>query len=158
MLPRLLILFTVVPLTELWLLVRVGASIGFGPTLLLVLGTGILGASLARREGVRVLGRIQAELDAGHLPADQMIDGLLILVAGALLITPGILTDLVGFALLVPPIRRRIRAYLKRRFQARIRLWSAGPFHVSSQDDFIDVEARPIPDGDESTPHDDEAP
>jgi UPF0716 protein FxsA len=150
MMLRLLLLFTVVPLTELWLLVRVGKVIGFGPTLLMVLVTGVVGAALARREGLRILGQIQKELNAGHLPGDQMIDGLLILIAGAVLITPGILTDVAGFALLVPGVRSLIRTGLKKRFRTHIQVWPASGPRAPRQDEFIDVEARPVGDEDES--------
>ena len=99
---RLLLLFTVVPLVELFLLVKLGTVIGIGPTVLVVIGTGVLGASLARWQGLGVLRRVSEDLAQGRLPADALIDGLLILIAGAVLLTPGLITDALGFLLLVP--------------------------------------------------------
>ena len=148
MLLRLLILLTVVPLIELWLLIEVGQLIGVGYTLLLVVLTGIVGAAMARREGMRVFGHVKVELNAGRLPADGMIDALLILVAGALLVTPGILTDIVGFIFLAAPLRRLVREHLKKRFRAGIRITHIRTPHVSEQDGLIDTEARQVDDDD----------
>jgi UPF0716 protein FxsA len=116
---RLLLLFTVVPLVELFLLVKLGTVIGIGPTVLIVICTGVLGAWLARWQGLGVLRRISDDLAAGRLPADALIDGLLIFVAGAVLLTPGLITDAFGFFLLIPPgravVRRTIAAWLEQR-------------------------------------------
>ena len=109
---RLLILFTVVPLLELYLLIRVGDVIGVWPTVALVVFTGALGAFLTRLEGLRVLRRVQAEFQQGRVPTAGLLDGLLIVVAGAVLLTPGLITDAVGFFLLVPPGRRLVRDYV----------------------------------------------
>lgn len=106
---RLLLLFTVVPLVELYLLITIGRMIGVGPTIAIVLGTGILGAWLARWQGLAVLRRVREEMAAGRLPTDALIDGLLILVAAAVLLTPGLLTDTAGFLLLVPASRAVVR-------------------------------------------------
>jgi UPF0716 protein FxsA len=113
---RLLLLFTVVPLLELFLLVKLGTVVGVGPTIALVIFTGVLGAWLARQQGIGVLRRLRAELEAGRLPAGALIDGLLILVAGAVLLTPGLLTDALGFVLLIPPSRAVVRRILAARF------------------------------------------
>lgn len=106
---RLFLLFTLVPLIELFLLVKLGDVIGFWPTVALVVTTGALGAVLTRMEGLRVLRRAQADFQQGRVPTDRMLDGLLILVAGAVLLTPGLITDAVGFFLLVPAGRRMVR-------------------------------------------------
>ena len=106
---RLLLLFTVVPLVELALLLAIGRYVGLVATVLLVFGTGVLGAWLARREGLRAFYRVREEMAAGRLPAEALLDGLLILVAGAVLLTPGLLTDLAGFALLTPFVRAAVR-------------------------------------------------
>lgn len=150
MLFRLLLLFTVVPLVELTLLIKIGQRIGVGTTIGLVLLTGLAGAALARHEGWRTWTAIQRDLAAGRLPGDRIVDALLILVAGLLLITPGVLTDLVGVVLLVAPTRRLMRQYLKRQFAARMVIMGPGPFRPTDpdrpfkrDDDFIDVEARP---------------
>lgn len=117
---RLLLLFTVVPALELILLIQLGRLVGFWPTAALVLGTGIVGAWLARREGMKVLRAVNAEMAAGRMPTDQLLDGLLILIAGAVLLTPGLLTDTAGFVLLVPPSRRLIRRVLSRAISTKI--------------------------------------
>ena len=119
MLVRLLLLFSLVPLVELALLLWIGAHTSWWFTLGLVVFTGVVGAWLARHEGLRCVGRFHQDLAAGKLPADPLLDGLMILLAGALLVTPGVLTDALGFALLLPPFRRLVRDYLKRRIQTR---------------------------------------
>jgi UPF0716 protein FxsA len=106
---RLLLLFTLVPLVELYLLVRVGSAIGVAPTVGIVILTGALGAGLARWQGLAALRRLQEDLAAGRPPTDALIDGLLILVAGAVLLTPGLVTDAAGFVLLVPAGRAAVR-------------------------------------------------
>jgi UPF0716 protein FxsA len=118
---RLLLLFTVVPLVELVLLIQLGRVVGLASTLALVLFTGVLGASLARWQGLATLRRVQAEMAEGRVPAAALVDGLLILVAGALLLTPGLLTDALGFLLLVPPSRAVVRRGLSRALRGRIR-------------------------------------
>ncbi len=123
---RLLLLFTVVPLIELYLLIRVGAIIGALPTILIVLGTGALGAFLARRQGFQVWVRIQGSLQQGRFPAKELIDGLLVLAAGLLLITPGIMTDVLGFLLLFPVTRTFFRRALMRRFSGMVRQGPTG--------------------------------
>jgi UPF0716 protein FxsA len=136
MLLRLLILLTVVPLVEVVILIRIAEYLSWSATLALVVLTGALGAWLARREGIRVLGRIQADLAAGTPPTGAMVDGALIVVAGLVLVTPGVLTDLCGFALLIPPIRARVKRRLTEAFKKRvIRVDHHGP------DPFIDIEA-----------------
>ncbi len=146
----LLILFIVVPMVELTLLIRIGRAISIGPTLALVVLTGLVGAAVARHQGIRTLGRIQAELAAGRIPTGQMVDGLLILLAGLLLILPGVLTDAAGFALLIPPVRRLIRRRLADRFARRVTIMHPGPFSSPGAappggSHFIDVEATEVP-------------
>lgn len=109
---RLLILFTLVPLIELFLLIKLGELIGVWATVMLVVGTGALGAYLTRLQGLRVLRQVQAEIQEGRVPTDGLLDGLLIVVAGAVLLTPGLITDAMGFILLIPPGRRLIRKAL----------------------------------------------
>ena len=136
MLFRLLILFTVVPLVEVIILFRIAEYLSWSATIALVVVTGVLGTWLARREGLRVLGRIQADLAAGVPPTGAMVDGALILVAGLVLVTPGVLTDLCGFALLIPPIRTWVKRRLAEAFRRRIaHVDHGGPAP------FIDVEA-----------------
>lgn len=116
------VLFIVVPIVELTLLILFGNITGspFWP-IVLVLGTGFLGAALSRWQGAGVYWRIQSELRTGKLPTTSLLDGFLILVAGLLLISPGILSDLIGISLLIPPVRLLYRAlairWIKRYFQ-----------------------------------------
>ncbi len=114
-----LLLFIAVPLIEMALLVLIGQFIGFLPTLGIVFLTGFLGALLARSQGLLVLARIRAELAAGRVPAESLVEGLLILVAAAVLLTPGLLTDLFGFLCLVPATRRPIRRALWSRLKSQ---------------------------------------
>jgi len=115
---RLLVLFTIVPLAELYLLLQVGSILGVGLTILLVVGTGIVGAYLARLEGWRTLRQMQENLHNGIAPTGEFIDAALILGAGLLLITPGIVTDVVGFSLLFPPTRAALKRAIRRRLEA----------------------------------------
>ena len=145
MLFRLLLLFTLVPLVELTLLLLIGRHMGLPFTLGLVIVTGVVGAWLARQQGLRCWREVQRQMSQGQLPAEPLLDGLMILVAGALLLTPGVLTDALGFALLLPPIRRRVRRYLAKRFKARIMVQPMPGFgeHPGGRDDAIDVEHHP---------------
>jgi UPF0716 protein FxsA len=111
---RLFLLFTLVPLVELALLIKVGSLIGTRDTILIIIFTGVVGTLAVRAAGIQCLIRLQAELRSGRFPADEMFNGILILLAGALLITPGLITDTVGFLLLVPLPRKVIRQWLKR--------------------------------------------
>jgi len=116
---RLLLLFTVVPLVELYLLVKLGTVVGVGPTIFLVIFTGALGAWLARRQGLDVLRRVSEDLSRGRMPTEALMDGALIVIAGAVLLTPGLLTDALGFVLLVPRTRAAIRKFVAARFARR---------------------------------------
>ena len=92
---RLLLLFIVVPAVELALLIEIGQRVGTLATLALIVASGVLGAALARTQGLQVLANVRTRINAGELPADSLLDGLLILIASALLVTPGVLTDAV---------------------------------------------------------------
>jgi UPF0716 protein FxsA len=115
----LLLIFIVVPFVELALLLKLADLTSWWHTLLLVIVTGVLGTWLARSEGVRTYRKIQQSLSAGQMPTDSLLDAAMIFVAGALLLTPGILTDLLGFSLLVPFTRLLYRRWLVQRFKAR---------------------------------------
>lgn len=117
----LIALFIGMPVLELALLFKLHGAVGFVPTVLLVLFTGVAGAALVRRQGVNMLFKIQQEMANGNLPAPQMIDGVMILIAGALLITPGLITDVAGFSLLIPFVRERIRFWLRDKLEQKIR-------------------------------------
>jgi UPF0716 protein FxsA len=116
---RLVLLFTLVPLVELWLLLAIGERIGFWPTVGLTVGTAFLGASLAKREGRRVLVQWQQAVQQMRVPEEGVLSGVLVLVGGVLLVTPGVLTDLTGILLLIPLSRRLIGDQIKKRLEHR---------------------------------------
>jgi UPF0716 protein FxsA len=120
MLGRLLVLFTIVPLVELYILIKIGNYIGGLNTLILVVVTAMLGAWLARLQGLRTLRQIQLSLSRGQIPAEELIDGVLILVGGIMLITPGVLTDLFALILLIPFTRLYFKRWLRRRFDRMV--------------------------------------
>ena len=117
---KLFLLFTVLPILDLWLLLRIGRMVGFWPAVALVIATGLLGAWLARLEGFRVLQSWRESLAAGRLPEEGVLSGVLVLAGAALLVTPGVITDAIGLALLFPPSRRFIAAALRRSIRQRI--------------------------------------
>jgi len=118
--PVLFVLFTVVPVVEIILLFRLAGMIGGWATFFVVIITGIVGASLARAQGVACVNRIQAELSRGKVPTVEMGGGLLLLIAAVLLVTPGILTDMVGFLLLVPAFRKFVVHYVLLYFKGKV--------------------------------------
>ena len=109
----LILLFVLVPIVELALLIKIGQCIGVGYTLGIVIVTGVVGAYLAKLQGLLTLRSIQEEINQGRMPADRLFDGVLILCSGILLITPGIITDLVGFMGLIPFTRNLFKRWLK---------------------------------------------
>jgi len=129
MLLGLFFLFTLVPLLELYLLIRLGTYVGAVDTIAIVIGTGVAGGLLAKSQGLAVLDRMRAELNQGRLPAESLFDGLLILIAGAMLVTPGLLTDGLGLLLLIPWSRQGIKSWLRRKMQEKI---SEGEIHIST--------------------------
>ena len=147
-----------IPLVELYLLVRIGSFLGAGPTIALVLLTGVLGAWFARLEGLRVFQRWQESLARQELPKDVVIDGLLIFVGGLMLITPGILTDIAGLSMVLPFTRRGIAAMLRRWAETQMRTGRvqvftteygyrrpARPDVIDVEGEVVDVEVRDIP-------------
>jgi len=120
MLGRILLLFLLTPVVEFYLFIQVDQLIGFGPTIGLIILTGIAGSYLARREGLNTWQRLNERLSSGDLPGKELVDGIIILVAGALLVTPGVLTDVVGFMGLLSPTRALIRKVLMRRFKSKM--------------------------------------
>jgi UPF0716 protein FxsA len=110
---RLFFLFALIPLIETLILIRVGSYLGFWNTLGLIIVTALIGVSLARSQGIKLWIAAQSQLQQGHIPGDKIIEGIAILIASILLLTPGILTDLVGFALLTPPLRKLLAQQIK---------------------------------------------
>ena len=133
----LFVLFVVVPLVELYVIVAVASQIGALPTIALLLVISFAGAWLVRREGVGVLRRTQSTLQAGGLPAREMVDGALLLAAGAMLVVPGFVTDAFGLVLVVPPVRSFVRDRLLRRWERRSGLDAGG---LSGRGRIVDVE------------------
>ncbi|MCB7128192.1 MAG: FxsA family protein [Candidatus Brocadiales bacterium] len=117
---RLFLLFTIVPLIELYLLLKLGGYIGAVATVGVVIGTGIAGGLLAKSQGLAVLRQAQGELDLGRIPAESLFDGALILLAATMLITPGLITDCLGLLLLIPWTRRRFKSWLRRKLEEKI--------------------------------------
>ena len=120
MLLRLVLLFVLTPLVELAILVYLGTIIGALYTILIVVATGVLGAVLARHQGLTVLSRIRSNIERGILPSNELFHGALILVGGLLLLTPGIITDILGLMVLVPQTRRIIGRWLLSVIRRRI--------------------------------------
>ncbi len=114
---KLLLLFTLVPVIELFVLIEIGSRIGGLATVALVLITGTVGAWLAKMQGFVVLRRLQMETNSGQLPGDALLDGVMILVGGLTLLTPGFLTDIVGLSLLLPGTRRLWLRFLVERLR-----------------------------------------
>ena len=117
---RLLPLFIIVPIIELAVLIQLGRWIGLWPTLAIIAATGILGAALASREGLRAWRALQEDISQGKVPGRPILDGLSIFSGGALLLTPGLLTDIFGFLCLVPGVRGVMKRMLKRRVEKAI--------------------------------------
>lgn len=111
---RLLLLFLVVPIIELALLIEVGRQIGFWPTVGLIVVTAVVGSFLAKREGIATWMRLQKRLATAQLPNQELLDGAIILISGAFLLTPGVLTDVAGVLGLLPPSRALMRPHLQK--------------------------------------------
>jgi UPF0716 protein FxsA len=141
----LVIIFVVVPLLELYVLVQVAHAIGALPALVALAVVSIVGATLVKRQGLAVLGRVRAELDQRRMPTQHLADGALLLGAGVLLTVPGFVTDVVGLALLVPPVRRGVAGVLRRRWSHRAR-----PVAITYEGAIIDTGAAE-PSGPRST-------
>jgi UPF0716 protein FxsA len=130
MLFYLILLFVTMPLLEIALLIKISEVLRLSGTLVLVIATGILGASLAKWQGTRQLLLIQEELNHGRIPGRSLVDGVLILIAGLVLLTPGVITDAGGFFLLVPPgravVRRQLLRWMERHVQTRVNVIDVG--------------------------------
>ncbi len=127
MLGRLLLIFIGVPIIEFYLFWTVGQEIGLPATFATIVLTGILGAWLTKKQGLRTLERYRKAASEGRIPHVEVMDGLMILVAGAVLLTPGFLTDAMGFALLLPPVRAVVRAKLGRYLSDKVKIVTPSP-------------------------------
>jgi len=119
-LPILFLSFLLVPVAEIWLLIEIGGVIGIGWTLATIVATALAGAWLVRTQGIAILGRIQREMAVGRVPTGDMLEGLMLLVAGAVLLTPGFFTDAIGFALLIPALRKLLSRWVMTQAAVRV--------------------------------------
>ena len=113
---KLFLALTLIPLIEIYLLIRIGSHFGAFNTVLIVILTGFLGAWLARMEGIKTMTKVRENLNRGELPAEEMLDAMLIFIAGIVLLTPGFVTDLAGLGILIPQIRYWFKRWLRKKF------------------------------------------
>lgn len=125
---KLILLFTVIPLLEITLLIKISHIFGTLYAVILVATTGLIGAFLSKKQGASVILKIRKSLNDGMMPANSLIDGLLILIGGVFLITPGIITDIAGFCCIIPGTRKKVKKLTKDKLN---RLISTGTFHFS---------------------------
>lgn len=118
---KLLILFVIVPVTELYILIEVGKKIGSLTTIGIIILTGIIGAYLVKSQGFMILRKIQNDLNEGIMPGDSLIQGAIILAGGILLLTPGFVTDIIGFIFLIPVSRRVVKKFLLKWLKGKIK-------------------------------------
>lgn len=142
--PILMLLFIVVPIVELALLIKVGSFIGVLPTIAIVFATAVLGASLLRREGFSTLAKAQQRMQSGEIPATELVEGALLVVGGAFLLTPGFVTDAFGFACLLPPLRQRMAGFLLKRMTLNVH--TTGVFGSAGEQAGPDAPRSPRPD------------
>ena len=151
---KLFILFTLVPVIELWLLIRVGSIIGFFPTIGIVVLTGIIGAWMARIQGLSVISELNTSVAQGRVPGKELVNAVLVFVGGALLLTPGFVTDILGFSMIMPGTRDAISAFLMSYFSKKVqngdmkfRYYSNGnPQKKSRYDDGNVIDAERVDD------------
>lgn len=142
---KFLVLFLLVPLTELYVLIEVGSVIGGLTTVLLVVGTAILGASLMRSQGLLTMQKAQAALASGEAPQQAMLEGVMIFIGGLFLLVPGFITDILGLLFLIPPIRHRLASqFLKHRT-------SSAHYHYQRRSQVFEGDWQTKSDG--SSPH-----
>ncbi|MEJ7797865.1 MAG: FxsA family protein [Solirubrobacteraceae bacterium] len=153
----LFVLFVVVPIAELYVLIQIGQEIGLWPTIALLIVDSLLGAALMRSQGRAAWRRLHSALGEGRVPGREVIDGALVIFGGALLLTPGFLSDILGLLLLLPPTRAIIRRLLLQRFAGRIvasaasgaqsRIFAFGERpggHRGGHDDIVDSSATDV--------------
>ena len=136
------IIFVALPLAEIYALIKVGSWLGVFPTIALLLLVSALGAVLVKREGLRVLRRMQEQVAAGNMPSNELLDAVCLLLAGVLLLVPGFVTDAVGLLLLLPPFRLMLRGYLKRRNGRKIRVVATYSGRIVNDGQVYDVQGH----------------
>ena len=120
MLLKLFLAFTIIPFLEIYFLIEIGSYIGAFNTLMIVILTGFLGAILARYQGLKTMLKVRESLARGEMPAEHLLDALLVLLAGIVLLTPGFLTDLAGFTILIPTTRFHFKRWLRKKLDSLI--------------------------------------
>ena len=124
----LLLLFTLLPMTELVLLIKIGHHIGLLNAISIVVVTGIAGASLARWQGLTVIREVQNQLSLGIMPKEEILDGTIILAGGLLLLTPGLITDFIGLVAIIPITRKWMKSLMKKKLA---RMIDEGKFQIN---------------------------
>lgn len=140
--PLSLILFIAIPLIEIYLFIKVGASIGAFNTILLILATAVIGVALLRHQGLSTLRKAQTQMRQGEVPATGIIEGMLLFFAGALLLTPGFFTDAIGFIILIPPLRKAIALWVLERSGWIVQMRTTSSGHHHRQQDAIEGEYK----------------
>lgn len=130
------LLFIVIAIAEIYVLIGVGGLIGTMPTIMLVLLTGIIGVSMLKKQGFSVFSRLQEKMRQGQAPAQEMVEGILLIIAGAFLITPGFVTDIIGFLWLIPPTRQYFAKILVKTGMFKVQGMAAGASFNQGQDPF----------------------
>lgn len=133
MFSKLLLIFILVPFIELVIILGVGKYIGIGYTILSIVVLSATGVIIAKKQGLNVLQKIKAELDQGRMPGEELLDGLLILVGSVLLITPGLLTDLLAFFFLLPVTRKIFKGFLRRKLESWIKSGKGVQFYFRKE-------------------------
>lgn len=153
-----LLAFLCIPIAEIAVFIKAGQIIGLGWTLAVVVLTAVIGTALLRRQGLKVLTQTQQKLDRGELPVGELFDGICLLIAGALLLTPGFITDCVGFALFIPPVRQLLGTFVLSRFlkSGSSRVWvngeEVGPGRRGGRGPIIDGEYTDVTEADRDEP------
>ncbi|MEM1442760.1 MAG: FxsA family protein [Verrucomicrobiota bacterium] len=161
MFARLLLLFISIPLLELCIFLMLGSKIGIPTTLAIIVLTAVLGAWLTKSEGLKTLTKYQNAVNQGRLPHEEVMDGLMILVAGAVLLTPGFLTDAIGFSLLIPTVRSFVKGIAKSYLSNRVNIVGenmGAPRPQPGASKVINVEAEVVEDSPRPQPTSHETP
>jgi len=144
----LFVLFIIIPIIEISVLMQIGAVLGVWPTIAIVIFTAWLGAKYVRQQGLSTLNSVQTKMAQGQMPSDEIVTGLMLLVAGVLLVTPGFVTDFFGLSLLVPAVRNAIVTSVKSQLKANNTNAQGFQFHTyeqtQSQDDFAKQQNNPF--------------
>ena len=128
----LFLLFIVIPIIEIAVLIQVGELLGLWPTIAIVIGSAWLGAKYVRQQGLATMQSVQAKMAQGQMPSSEIVTGLMLLVAGVLLVTPGFVTDILGLSLLIPSVRQAIAAVVQNRIVLNQAGASASFYHGTS--------------------------